>query len=44
MDMVALSLMEQYWWTYSEYENTPQYIIDLAIAKNNIDAKLSHNK
>ena len=44
MDMIALSLMEQYWRTYDEYENTPQEIIELAIEKNNIDAKLSHNK
>jgi hypothetical protein len=44
MDMVALWLMEQYGRSYEQYENTPQDIIELAIEKNNIDAKLSHNK
>lgn len=44
MEMVALSLMEQYWRTYNEYLDTPEYIISLAIEKNNIDAKLSSNK
>lgn len=33
--------MEKYWRTYEEYMNTPQYVINLIIQKNEIDYKLS---
>ena len=35
--------MEQKGWTYDNYMNTPQRIIDLIIKKNNIDSKLTKN-
>lgn len=35
--------MEQKWWTYDDYMNTPQRIIDLIVQKNNIDSKINKN-
>jgi hypothetical protein len=32
--------MQEYNWTYDDYMNTPKRIIDLIIAKSNIDSKL----
>jgi len=33
--------MEKYKWSYEDYMNTPQYIINLIIEKNEVDYKLS---
>jgi hypothetical protein len=37
--MIMLSIMEQYGWSYDQFQETPQRVIDLALEKNNIDAK-----
>lgn len=41
MDIVMLQIMEQYHRSYKQYDETPVYIIELIIEKNNIDATLS---
>jgi|GEM_PF-6524891 len=41
--MNMLSIMEAYHWSYDEYMNTPQSVIELIIAKSNIDAKKQKN-
>jgi len=39
--MIMIQIMEQMHWSYDEYMNTPESVIGLIIAKNNIDYKLS---
>ena len=36
--------MEQMWWSYEDYLNTPQRIIDLIIKKSEADYKISKLK
>jgi hypothetical protein len=43
-EIVMLTIMEQYHWSYEDYMNTPVYILDLIIEKNNTDAKLLQSK
>jgi hypothetical protein len=35
-----LDIMKEYNWSYDDYMNTPQRIINLIIEKNNIDYKV----
>jgi hypothetical protein len=43
-EIVLLSIMEQYWRSYDDILNTPSYLIDVIIEKNQTDFKLSKMK
>lgn len=43
-EIIGVVLMERFKWTWEEYENTPERIIRLILAKDGIDAKLDKHR
>ena len=43
-DIVMIQIMEQMHWSYEDYMNTPERIIDLILRKSEIDYKVSKLK
>ena len=44
MDIIMISFFDRYGWTEEEFMNTSFYIIDLILAKDEIDYKVSKRK
>lgn len=42
--MVMLEVMEKYHWTYAEYLDTDTWVVDAAIQKMSIQAKLAEQE
>lgn len=42
-EIVMIQLLEKMNWSYEDYLNTPQRLIDLIIEKNNLDNKFYGN-
>lgn len=40
-EFIVLSLMEEYGWTYEEYLAQPSWIIQYAIAKNQVEYQVN---
>jgi len=38
-EFILLTIMEKYWWSWTDIQNTPESLLELAIWKLNIDNK-----
>ena len=43
-DILMIQIMEQMHWSYEDYMNTPERIIDLIIRKSEVDYKVNQLK
>lgn len=42
-EIIMIQLMEKFHWSYEDYMNTPTYVIDLILAKQDIDYKFKEH-